>query len=134
MVADDSDVRKVPFQGFDVAERRGFQVNDDSKRSMLSGGVAQVVKRLDHMYGMKRVGERVGEHLGYVGIALEQDYVGGFHSSSVLAALLRLLLLPLGAGVIAALRRSGSLLAVERLGLNLAVLLEENFHLAFSFL
>jgi len=46
---------------------------------MLSGGVAQVVKRLDDMYGMKRVGERVGEHLGYVGIALEQDYVGGLH-------------------------------------------------------
>src|SRR5260370_1565744 len=79
MVADDSDVGKVPFQGFKVPERCGFQVNDDSKWSMLSGGVAQIVERLDDMYGMKRVGERVGEHLGYVGIALEQDYVGGLH-------------------------------------------------------
>jgi hypothetical protein len=34
----------------------------------------------------------------------------------------------------AALRRSGQLLAVERLGLNLAVLLQENFYLAFGFL
>jgi hypothetical protein len=32
------------------------------------------------------------------------------------------------------LRRSGSLLAVERLGLDLAVLLQENFHFAFSIL
>src|SRR5258708_34749081 len=79
MVADDSDVRKVPFQGFNVAERRGFQVNDDSKRPMLSGGVAQIVERLDHKYGMKRVGEGVGEHLGDFGIALEQKYIGRLH-------------------------------------------------------
>jgi|SRR6266849_832156 len=134
MVADDSDVRKVPFQGFNVLERRGFQVNDDSKRSMLSGGVAQIVERLDHLYGMKRVGERVGEHLGYFGIALEQNYIGGLHWLLGSRRVTTAAKAPTeGNGKeFGALRRSDLLLTVERFGLNFAVLFQENFHLAFG--
>jgi len=79
MVADDPDIPKIVLQGFNVLDRRGFQVNDDGKRAMFSGGVAQIAERLDDIYRMERIRERGGERMGYVGIALEQDYVCGLH-------------------------------------------------------
>jgi len=134
MVADDPDIGKIPFQGFNLLERCGFQVNDNGKRVMLSGGVAQIAERLHDMYGMKRIRERGGERMGYVGIALEQDYVCGLHGLLDSRRVTTAAKAPMEREEFAALRCSGLLLTVERFGLNFAVLLEENFHLAFGIL
>src|SRR6266852_878822 len=79
MVADDTRFFKIPLKGFNVPESCSLQVNDDRGRVMLGGGVAQVVQRLGDMYATGRIRQRGGKRVGDVGIALEQDYVGGLH-------------------------------------------------------
>jgi hypothetical protein len=136
MIADNSDVGKIPFQGFNVPEGCGFQVNDESERVMLGGSVAQIVKRGGDLHPMKRIRQRGGESVGEFGIALEQDYVAGLHwllGSRRTTTAAKAPIERSGEGF-AASRGCGVLLAVERFGLNLAVLLKENFHLAFGVL
>src|SRR5258708_5997533 len=118
MVADNTGLTKFPFERLNVPESCSLQVNDNGKGTMLCSGVAQIVQGMGDMHAMKRIGQRGSKPLGDVGIALEQDYVGGLHEllgsrRVTTAAELR----QVGAGEgFAALRRSGALLAVQKVG------------------